>query len=131
MKRIALMTALLFGFSNSAFAADPVEGLWKTQVDDGAFAYVVVAQCGTALCGVISRTFNDSGEYKSPNIGKNLVWDMHPKKNPGKYGGGKIWQPSTDKIFMSKMTLKGNVLKVAGCVAGGLICKKQTWTRVQ
>lgn len=77
---------------------------------------------------MISRTFNDSGEYKSPNIGKQLVWDMAAKGN-GAYKGGKIWQPSTDKIYRSKMSLSGDVLKVSGCF--GPICKKQTWMRVK
>ncbi len=129
MKRIAALLVFVFGFAGTAFA-DPVEGIWKTQVDDGAFAYVTIAPCGGKLCGVITRTFNDEGEYKSDNIGRKLVWDMSPNGR-GKYSGGKIWQPSTDKVFKSKMTLSGDVLKVAGCVAGGLICKKQTWTRVQ
>ena len=44
-------------------------------------------------------------------------------------GKGKIWQPSTDKVFASKMTLEGDTLYVSGCVA--IICKKQTWTRVK
>ena len=76
---------------------------------------------------MISRTFNSTGEYKSANIGKKLVWDMQAKGS-GRYKRGKIWQPSTDKVFKSKMSLSGNTLKVSGCV--GPICKKQTWSRV-
>lgn len=130
MKKLGILLALLVGFGGAAFAADPAEGIWQTQVDDGAFAYVTIAPCGAKLCGVISRTFNSDGEYASENIGKPIVWDMVPG-NGGKYGSGRIWQPSTDKVFKSKMTLSGNTLRVAGCVAGGLICKKQTWSRVQ
>ncbi len=121
----AAVAALLC--AGSAFA-DPVEGIWKTEVDDGAYAHVEVSQCGAALCGTIARTFNGSGEYKSANIGKKLVWDMQPSGG-GSYKKGKIWQPSTDKTFRSKMALSGNVLKVSGCV--GPICKKQTWSRVE
>ena len=130
MKRIAGIIALLIGLAGAAWAQDPVEGIWKTQVDDGAYAYVRFAPCGEKICGVITRTFNADGEYKSKNIGRKLVWDMVPEGG-GNYGGGKIWQPSTDRIYRSKMTLSGNTLRVAGCVLGGLICKKQTWTRVQ
>ncbi len=128
MKKLLLTVALTIGFAGAANAADPLEGIWKTQVDDGAFAYVIIAPCGELLCGVISRTFNSDGEYDSDNIGKNIVWDMQAKSG-NRYGGGKIWQPSTDKIFNSKMTLSGDVLKVSGCIA--VFCKKQTWTRVQ
>lgn len=127
MKKLGLIAAMVLGMAAPALA-DPVEGTWKTQVDDGAYAYVTIAPCGPQICGVISRTFNDSGEYKSPNIGKQLVWDMAAKGN-GAYKGGKIWQPSTDKIYRSKMSLSGDVLKVSGCF--GPICKKQTWMRVK
>lgn len=108
--------------------ADPALGVWKTQVDDGAYAYVNMTQCGEKLCGAISRTFNADGEYKSANLGKALVWDMEPKGS-GSYNSGKIWQPSTGKVFKSKMMLDGDVLNVSGCV--GPICKKQVWTRVK
>lgn len=125
MRKSILTTALIL--SAGAALADPVEGNWKTQVDDGAYAYVTIAPCGANYCGKISRTFNASGEYKSANLGKNLVWDMK-SEGSGKYSGGKIWQPSTGKVFKSKMDLSGNTLKVSGCV--GPICKKQTWSRV-
>lgn len=127
MKRVIAAAALAIGFAGPALA-DPVLGVWKTQVDDGAFAHVTMAKCGEEICGVISRTFNSDGEYKSENIGKQLVWDMEAGRN-GKYAGGKIWQPSTGKVYRSKMALSGAILKVSGCF--GPICKKQTWSRVQ
>ncbi|WP_370274314.1 DUF2147 domain-containing protein [Pseudooceanicola nitratireducens] len=126
MRKTILSLALIL--SAGAAHADPVEGIWKTQVDDGAYAHVTIAPCGGALCGTISRTFNADGEYKSANLGKKLVWDMQ-SKGGGDYRNGKIWQPSTDKVFKSKMALSGNTLKVSGCV--GPICKKQTWSRVK
>lgn len=132
MKRLTLAAGLALGLIGGlampAMAADPVMGVWQTQVDDGAYAHVKMAPCGNQICGHIARTFNDSGEYKSPNIGLKLVWDM-TAAGGGKYKNGKIFQPSTDKTFNSKMTLSGDVLKVAGCV--GPICKKQTWARVK
>ncbi len=129
MKKL-LSSALALCLMAGASLADPVDGIWKTQVDDGAYAYVTFGPCGDKICGVISRTFNSDGEYKSQNIGRKLVWDMVPGGN-GSYSGGKIWQPSTDKVYRSKMALSGSTLRVAGCVLGGLICKKQTWVRVQ
>lgn len=125
--RKSLLTLAALALSAGAALADPVEGTWKTQVDDGAYAHVQMAPCGPAICGTIVRTFKADGEYKSANIGKKLVWDMQPASG-GNYGQGKIWQPSTDKVYRSKMALSGNTLKVSGCV--GPICKKQTWSRV-
>ncbi|MGJ8544948.1 MAG: DUF2147 domain-containing protein [Sulfitobacter sp.] len=127
MKRVMAGAALAMALCGAALA-DPVEGMWQTQADDGAYAHVKLAPCGGAICGTIARTFNSSGEYKSPNIGKQLVRSMAPKGG-GKYEG-KVWRPSNDKIYLGKMQHSGNALQLSGCVAGGLICSKQTWSRV-
>ncbi|EBA15644.1 hypothetical protein RSK20926_15541 [Roseobacter sp. SK209-2-6] len=108
--------------------ADPVLGTWQTQPDDGSYAHIKMQKCGAAICGKIARTFNSDGEYQSPNIGKTLVIDMVP--GGGGYYEGKVWRPSNDKIYVGKMDLSGKKLALRGCVAGGLICSKQTWTRV-
>ncbi len=126
MKRILATLALMA--AATTVAADPLEGLWKTQVDDGAFAHVQIAPCGAAFCGTIARTFNDTGEYQSPNLGKTLVIDMAPAGS-GKYNG-KVWRPSNDKIYIGKIAMSGDSLRLSGCVAGGLLCSKQTWSRV-
>ena len=127
MKKLALISSFIVAMAAPALA-DPAEGIWKTQVDDGAYAHIKMTTCGAKLCGKIARTFNDSGEYKSKNIGKPLVWDMVPAGG-GSYSDGSIWQPSKDKVYKSKMTLNGNKLLVAGC--WGPICKKYTWSRVK
>jgi len=127
MKKLGLIFAFVFALAAPAFA-DPVEGVWKTQVDDGSYAHIKISMCGAKICGVIARTFNSDGEFKSENIGRKLVWDM-VANGGGAYGSGKIWQPSKDKVYKSTMALTGNSLKVAGC--WGPICKKQTWSRVK
>ena len=125
----AMLAAAALALAASAAAADPIEGTWKTQPDDGAYAHVVIAPCGPAFCGVIQKTFNGSGEYASPNIGKKLVIDMMPK-GAGSYAG-KVWRPSNDKIYVGKISVSGNAMKMRGCVAGGLLCSSQAWTRLQ
>lgn len=122
---IVAIGGLLIG-AGSVFA-DPVEGVWKTEVDDGKYAHIKIRPCGDKICGVIAQAFDATGPIESANIGKLLVWDMEVQAD-GTYKNGKIWQPSTDKIYKSKMELNGSSLQVAGCV--GPICKKQTWTRV-
>ena len=129
MKRTIIAAIVGIGFAGTAMAAGPAVGVWKTQPDDGAYAHVKMTPCGGAICGTIQRTFNASGEYKSENIGKQLVIDMKPDGS-GKYAG-KVWRPSNNKIYIGKMTVAGNSLKLSGCVAGGLLCSKQDWQRVQ
>lgn len=129
MKKVIFGALAALGLSMAGAAwADPAEGTWKTQPDDGSYAHVKLGMCGQAVCGVIARTFNSGGEYQSPNIGKTLVIDMVPNGD-GSYAG-KVWRPSNDKIYIGKMQLNGNSLALKGCVAGGLICSKQTWSRV-
>jgi len=92
---------------------------------------VKIAACGNKICGTIAKAFDASGkEIASQNVGKRMIWDMVPK-GEGYYSGGKIWAPDRDKTYKSKMQLNGNRLKVSGCVLGGMICRGQTWTRVQ
>lgn len=127
MHKLTLAAAAL-ALGTGAALADPALGTWQTQPDDGAYAHVTMQKCGGAVCGKIARTFNSDGEYKSPNIGKTLVIDMVPQGG-GAYAG-KVWRPSNDKIYIGKMNVSGNSLKLRGCVAGGVICSKQTWKRV-
>lgn len=128
MKTLLTTAAAIVGFAGAAFAADPVAGTWQTQVDDGAYAYVKIAPCGNKICGTISRTFRDGAEFNSDTKGKPIVWDM-VSQGGGNYGNGKILQPSTGKVYNSKMSLSGDRLQVSGCV--GPICKKQTWARIK
>lgn len=127
MRKLAIAAALLLGAT--AAGADPIEGVWQTQPDEGAFAYVTIAPCGPAFCGVISRTFKDKAEYKSPNIGRQIVIDM-AAKGGGNYEG-RVWRPANNKIYQGKASVTGDRMSLAGCVAGGLLCKSQTWVRIR
>ena len=113
-------------------AADPVEGLWKTLPDDnGHYGHVQIAPCGPAICGVLVEAFDGSGApLDSPNIGRQIVWDMQAE-GEGTYGGGKVWAPDRDKTYRAKMALSGNTLAVSGCVLGGAICRSSEWSRVK
>ncbi len=128
MKKTLMAVAALMMSAGFA-AADPIEGMWKTQPDDGKYAHIKMGKCGSAICGKIAKTFDSSGEIKTPNIGKTLVIDMVPQGG-GAYAG-KVWRPSNNKIYTGKMQLDGNSLTMKGCVAGGLLCSKQRWSRIQ
>jgi uncharacterized protein (DUF2147 family) len=128
MKKLLMIVASLFAFSTAAAAQEAAVGIWQTEVDDGAYAHITIAPCGDAVCGVISRTFNDDGEYQSENIGKTLVIDMVPQGG-GAYEG-QVWRPSNNKLYIGKMDVSGDALRLRGCVAGGLLCSSQNWARV-
>ncbi len=129
MKSVMLAVGLVF--AATAASADPVEGLWKTKPDDnGHYGYVQIEPCGPAFCGRLVKAFDQTGaEIASPNIGKQIVWDM-VAQGDGAYGDGKVWSPDRDKTYSSKMQLTGDRLSVSGCVL--MICRDGgTWTRVQ
>ncbi len=128
MRMFALAAAVALT-TTAAIAAEPIEGLWQTQADDGAFAFVQITPCGGAYCGTIVKTFKGKAEYKSPNLGKQIVRNMAPKGN-GTYAG-QVWRPANDKIYNGKAAVTGDTMKLSGCVAGGLICKSQSWTKLK
>jgi uncharacterized protein (DUF2147 family) len=44
---------------------------------------------------------------------------------------GRIHDPDSGKTYDSSITMKGpNILRVQGCVFGGMFCGGQTWSRV-
>jgi len=132
MRVIGLAAAAIL-FSTSVFANDAF-GVWKTEEkDDGRFLHVEVHACAdkpALTCGTIVGAFNGANEA---NIGKPIIWDMVPDgKKPNRWDDGKIWKVDDDKVYNSEMKLRDNgVLKVSGCILGGLICRGQEWTRVE
>ncbi|MCI2398927.1 DUF2147 domain-containing protein [Aliiroseovarius subalbicans] len=127
MKKFAIALVALIGMAAPALA-DPVLGMWKTEVDDGKYAHVDVHMCGAKICGKIVKSFENGAEYQSPNQGKNIIRGM-VAVGGGKYEG-EVWRPSNDKIYIGKLQLNGSKLKMKGCVAGGLLCKSQSWSRL-
>lgn len=129
MKHLALAVVAAAALATAASAQDAALGIWQTEVDDGAYAYVELEQCGEAVCGNIIRTFNADGEYESPNIGRQIVIDM-VNQGDDTYRGN-VWRPSNDRIYIGRMALDSNHrLTLRGCVAGGLLCARQRWARI-
>jgi len=131
MKQLSLTVALTLCFVGGALA-DPAAGVWKTaDGEEGGYLHVSIAPCGSQICGTILKAFDAQGaaapEYQ--HVGKRLLWDMQADGD-GTYSNGRIWAPDADATYRSKMILSGNTLTVSGCVAGGLICRGQDWTRV-
>ncbi|MFO6466214.1 DUF2147 domain-containing protein [uncultured Jannaschia sp.] len=127
MKRFILTAIAAIALTGAAHA-DPIEGVWQTEVDDGSYAHVTIAPCGANFCGTITRTFQNGGEYNSPNKGKQIVRNM-AAQGGGAYEG-RVWRPSNDKVYLGKVQLSGNQMALRGCVAGGLICARQNWVKI-
>ncbi|MFC4669999.1 DUF2147 domain-containing protein [Seohaeicola nanhaiensis] len=128
MKYLLLGVLASLTLAGAALAQDPIFGTWKTEPDDGKYSYIEMKQCGAVICGVAVKSFNESGEYASPVLGKQIVRNMK-NDGDGQYSG-EAWRPSNDKVYVGKATLNGDTLRMKGCVLGGLICFGQNWTRV-
>lgn len=141
--KTAVIAALAAGaLATPALAADPVEGHWLVQ---GGSAKVRVAPCAadkTKMCGTIvwlKNPHDKSGQpvkdannpeaslRHRPLVGLNMIRDFK-SAGPGKWTGGKIYDPGGGKTYGSKMSLNGDgTLKVEGCIA--VVCQAQTWRR--
>ena len=135
--RAALALSLALSLAAApAFAADPVEGEWLTQAGT---AKVRIASCaGKAerMCGTVVWLKNagakdtknpDPGLRDRPILGVNLIRDFK-QSGPGKWAGGRIYDPESGKTYDSKISANANgTLKVEGCVL--MICQAQTWRR--
>jgi uncharacterized protein (DUF2147 family) len=132
MRQLILGVAIAAA-SATTLAGTGVNGVWRTQAgDDGGYLEITMGPCESdagRTCGIISRAHGKEGpnpDYE--NLGKKMVWDMKPDGG-SRYTGGKIWHPEKDKIYKSKMQVKGDNLDVEGCVA--FICSGQDWVRVK
>ncbi len=134
---IALTTATLaVAIASPALAADPVEGLWLVQAGT---AKVKVAPCArdkSRMCGQVAwlktpgaKDANnpDASLRSRPIMGMLMIRDFK-SAGPGKWTGGKIYDPNSGKTYGSKMNANPDgTLKVEGCVA--VVCQAQTWKR--
>ena len=130
MGKVIFLAAGFAAWASAALATDPVEGVWKTALqEDGAYGFVQIAPCGAAFCGTLIIGVNAAGAVATSggNIGKLIIWDMIAQGD-GLYDSGKIWSPDSDTTYNSKLRLSGNSLAVSGCVLG--ICRDGgTWER--
>lgn len=136
LARLAAATALCAALATPAFAADPVEGLWLVQAGT---AKVKVAPCAAdkaKMCGQITWLKNagakdannpDESLRSRPIMGMLMIRDFK-SAGPGKWTGGKIYDPNSGKTYGSKMSANPDgTLKVEGCIA--VVCQAQTWKR--
>jgi len=132
MRKLILFLGVLIAGVPTIAAASSANGVWSTEKDDqGAYLEVTVAPCeskATLTCGVISKAFTKSGEDPDyANLGKLIIKDMKDHGD-GTYSKGTIWDPVKDKVYKSKMEVKGDELDVDGCIS--VICQGQHWQRV-
>jgi len=69
----------------------------------------------------------DQAQRSRPLMGLPMIWNFR-QVGPGKWTGGKIYDPGEGKTYDSKISINANgTLKVEGCIL--MICQAQTWKR--
>jgi uncharacterized protein (DUF2147 family) len=138
LMRTALLALGLSLVAAHAFAADPVEGEWLTP--DGG-SKVRISACPDKpdlMCGVVSwlppakvkdldKRNPNAALRNRPILGVSTVLGFK-QAAPGKWTGGKLYDPGSGKIYKGKLTANADgTLKVEGCVL--MVCQSQTWRR--
>jgi uncharacterized protein (DUF2147 family) len=139
MRKSMLAAAALALLAAPAAAAEGVNGEWLVQ---GGSAKVRIAPCGDKLCGLISWLKEPNLANGKPKLDLNNpdarlrarpivglpMLSGFSAAGPGRWTGGKIYDPESGKTYNSKLTLNPNgTLKVEGCVS--VVCRGMTWTR--
>jgi uncharacterized protein (DUF2147 family) len=117
-----------------ALAADPV-GEWL--VADGG-AHIRIESCADALWGIISWTREPGFDSQNPDptkrsrsiVGVPILRSM--KSAGANRWEGEVYNAQNGKMYSANiMLLSDDVLKIQGCVLGGLFCGGENWSRVQ
>ncbi len=138
---LAIMALAAF----DASAAQPAEviGVW---LNPKANTRVRISPCGPVLCGNIvwlkssndpqtgepltDRNNPDPASRNRPILGMQIITDLKPGRTAGEWTG-KVYSPNEGKTFDASFSIEGpNGLKMEGCRLAGLLCRAQTWTRV-
>src|ERR1700680_3401809 len=134
MRWLVAICAATFSLSALALAAEPT-GEWR--VANGG-ANIRIDDCDGALWGVISWEKEPWGidshnpnpaERNRPTLGLPILRVMRPTK-PGLWEG-EVYNAENGKTYSSRISLTSpDVLRIEGCVFGGLLCGGESWTRV-
>jgi uncharacterized protein (DUF2147 family) len=133
MKRFMAAGLLSLLSIGAAFAQATPAGDWL--VEDGT-ARIRLVQCSGAYWGVISWTKDAPGkDENNPNpalrnrsvLGIPILIDMKPA---GTRWEGQVYNAQDGSTYKSNISLLSpNVLKIEGCVLGGIFCGGENWTR--
>ena len=129
---LSLMAALALAAPVLAQSQDP-SGTYLSESGD---TRVRIARCGGAYCGTIVAVRGEAKDVNNPDAGlrsRNLVGvQMISNIRPSGDGfEGSLYNYKDGKTYSGRMNFSaGNAMQLSGCVLGGLICRTQTWTRV-
>lgn len=126
---ISLLAAGLLAAPAQA-QSETIDGVWRSPDDaDGSYLTVQVSPCDDTAeerCGTVTS----ANEGANPEtVGHEVVRGMEQGEDG--VWRGEILQPLEGDVYDSRIRLVSrDVLRVDGCILGGLLCETQRWTRV-
>lgn len=127
----ALLSLVASASAATAPVAHPLEGRWTNPKKS---VVLHMAPCGPAYCGKVAwaseKARTDASNGGTPNlIGTELISDFVPDGRGG--WKGRIFLPKQNIRAGGTIRLVGrDTLMVKGCALAGLICKEQSWQRI-
>lgn len=132
-----LLTGILIGCPGGAAVAAEPAGIWLVGDKD---AHIHVESCDGGYVGSVvwerdpadTDTKNPDPALRSrPILGLAILMGMKPTAKSGEWEG-RVYNPNDGGTFTARMTLlRPDVLRIEGCILGGLICNGENWTRVE
>jgi uncharacterized protein (DUF2147 family) len=134
MKRtiLAVFGLVLLALPASAQPADP-SGTYLSETGE---TRVRIARCGPAYCGTIISVQGEAKDVNNPDpklkernlVGIQMISNIQPN---GDGFTGQLYNYKDGKTYSGKMSFAGGkAMQLSGCVFGGLICRSQTWAKV-
>ena len=132
-KFVSTIAALAVLASSSASFAAGIEGTWDRS--DGK-SKIKISKCGSNFCSKIIWLAKPRKDTKNENAalrGRNLVGTTISKNlkpaGANKWSGS-IYSPKKGKTYNGFATLKGNSLRMKGCLSSaGILCQSAKFTR--
>lgn len=133
MKQTILALGLvMLALPASAQPADP-SGTYLSETGD---TRVRIARCGGAYCGTIISVQGEAKDVNNPDpklkarnlVGVQMISNIQPAADGFT---GQLYNYKDGKTYNGKMSFAGGkAMQLSGCVLGGLICRSQTWAKV-
>jgi uncharacterized protein (DUF2147 family) len=142
-RSVSLAIIALGAFDSIAAQPADVIGVW---LSPKANTRVRISPCGSALCGSIvwlehpnnpqtgepltDRNNPDPANRNRQLLGLQIITDLKPGRAAGEWTA-KVYSPNDGSTRDASFSMDGpNGVKMEGCALAGLICRSQTWTRV-
>lgn len=132
----AILMACMVVPANAVTPATAPKPAGEWTVADGS-ARVRIAPCKDALWGVIAWVKQPGTDKNNPDpelrsrsvVGMPILLNMK-RAAEGNRWEGQVYNAKNGKTYMAKISLVSNdVLRIEGCVFGGLFCGGENWTR--